>query len=258
MAHEIERKPLIIWFEEQSAFAETYGFAGSGGKIFLEGQLIVPKDRPADTLVVFMNDNGGTAGCDVFNAGMRGKKGTPFLGGTRASSFWRWPGTLKPADCDKLADGLNKALDDNAAGIAASTAYEKAHPDAEKKFDEAITVLHQAVDAKPEEKIYYRQLGAVYSKANNNTKSTELLMVYMAMSNGKPGDLKAAAGSPAENTRKAMGAPDKVLLWDANGQSLQTWMYLKAKKAFTFDAAKGTVVQKSDWATPVLTAPAKK
>ncbi|HEY2574277.1 MAG TPA: arylsulfatase, partial [Verrucomicrobiaceae bacterium] len=55
-----------------------------------------------DTLVVFMNDNGGTAGCDVYNAGMRGKKGTPFLGGTRASSFWRWPGTLQPADCDQL------------------------------------------------------------------------------------------------------------------------------------------------------------
>jgi len=56
-----------------------------------------------NTLVVFMNDNGGTAGCRVFNAGMRGQKGTPFIGGTRASSFWRWPGTLQPADCAALA-----------------------------------------------------------------------------------------------------------------------------------------------------------
>ena len=55
-----------------------------------------------DTLVIFMNDNGGTAGCNVFNAGMRGSKCTPFLGGTRASSFWRWPGTLKPAECKAL------------------------------------------------------------------------------------------------------------------------------------------------------------
>lgn len=54
------------------------------------------------TLVVFMNDNGGTAGVRVFNAGMRGSKGTPWLGGTRAASFWRWPGTLKPADVDRL------------------------------------------------------------------------------------------------------------------------------------------------------------
>lgn len=55
-----------------------------------------------DTLIIFMNDNGGTGGVKVFNAGMRGQKGSPWLGGTRASSFWRWPGTLKPADCDAL------------------------------------------------------------------------------------------------------------------------------------------------------------
>ena len=56
-----------------------------------------------NTLVVFMNDNGGTAGCKVFNAGMRGQKGTPWLGGTRASSFWRWPGRIAPADVNTLA-----------------------------------------------------------------------------------------------------------------------------------------------------------
>ncbi len=55
-----------------------------------------------DTLVVFMNDNGGTAGCKVFNAGMRGTKGTPFLGGTRACSFWRWPGTLGASEVKAL------------------------------------------------------------------------------------------------------------------------------------------------------------
>jgi arylsulfatase len=55
-----------------------------------------------DTLVIFMNDNGGTAGTSIFNAGMRGEKNTPWLGGTRAASFWRWPGTLQPGDVDKL------------------------------------------------------------------------------------------------------------------------------------------------------------
>lgn len=56
-----------------------------------------------DTLVIFMNDNGGTVGVKLYNAGMRAQKGTPFVGGIRASSFWRWPGTLKPANCDRLA-----------------------------------------------------------------------------------------------------------------------------------------------------------
>jgi arylsulfatase A-like enzyme len=55
------------------------------------------------TLVIFMNDNGGTGGLETFNAGMRGGKCTPWLGGTRAASFWRWPGVLAPADVPALA-----------------------------------------------------------------------------------------------------------------------------------------------------------
>lgn len=56
-----------------------------------------------DTLVVFMNDNGGTGGVKVFNAGMRGSKNSPWQGGTRAASLWRWPGTLAPADVEAVA-----------------------------------------------------------------------------------------------------------------------------------------------------------
>lgn len=44
------------------------------------------------TLVIYIGtDNGGTAGVKIFNAGMHGAKGTPYQGGTRAPSFWRWP-----------------------------------------------------------------------------------------------------------------------------------------------------------------------
>lgn len=55
------------------------------------------------TLVIFMTDNGGTGGVGVWNAGMRGQKVTPYNGGTRVPSFWRWPGTLVPGDVDALA-----------------------------------------------------------------------------------------------------------------------------------------------------------
>jgi arylsulfatase len=71
----------------------------NGGNL-LDKQKELSKER--DTLVVFMNDNGGTGGVMVYNAGMRGSKNSPWLGGTRASSLWRWPGTLKPADVDRL------------------------------------------------------------------------------------------------------------------------------------------------------------
>jgi len=40
-----------------------------------------------------MTDNGSTHS-RLFSAGMRGGKNTPYQGGTRVPSFWRWPGTL--------------------------------------------------------------------------------------------------------------------------------------------------------------------
>ncbi|GBD36444.1 Arylsulfatase [bacterium HR36] len=55
-----------------------------------------------NTLLIFMTDNGGTVGCKVYNAGMRGQKGTPWIGGTRAVSFWRWPGKFRAADVSAL------------------------------------------------------------------------------------------------------------------------------------------------------------
>jgi arylsulfatase len=56
-----------------------------------------------DTLVIFMTDNGGTGGVKIFNAGMRAQKGTPYEGGTRVPSFWRWPaGFTGGKDCDAL------------------------------------------------------------------------------------------------------------------------------------------------------------
>ncbi|MBL9202620.1 MAG: arylsulfatase [Opitutaceae bacterium] len=60
-----------------------------------------------DTLVVFINDNGGTVGTRVWNAGMRGQKGSPWTGGVRAASFWSWPGRFKPADVPALAGAID-------------------------------------------------------------------------------------------------------------------------------------------------------
>ena len=57
-----------------------------------------------NTLVVFLTDNGGTLGVKVFNAGLRGAKVTPYEGGTRVPSFWRWPAGFKGGvDVDRLA-----------------------------------------------------------------------------------------------------------------------------------------------------------
>lgn len=44
-----------------------------------------------NTIVILMNDNGGTAGVKFYNAGMRGSKTTYYEGGHRAACFIRWP-----------------------------------------------------------------------------------------------------------------------------------------------------------------------
>jgi len=44
-----------------------------------------------NTIIVYMNDNGTSKGDRIFNAGMRGKKGSGYDGGHRAICFIRWP-----------------------------------------------------------------------------------------------------------------------------------------------------------------------
>jgi arylsulfatase len=55
-----------------------------------------------NTIVIYFNDNGGTAGVNLFNAGMRGRKTTYYEGGHRAACFIRWPDKIKPRDFDNL------------------------------------------------------------------------------------------------------------------------------------------------------------
>jgi len=53
--HEIDRLPVIVQFEDNSSFTETYGFVGSQGYVFLEGQLIIPREVKSDTIFLFMH-----------------------------------------------------------------------------------------------------------------------------------------------------------------------------------------------------------
>ena len=49
------------------------------------------KHLAKNTLIVLMNDNGGTGGVKLYNAGMKGKKGSNYEGGHRAACFIKWP-----------------------------------------------------------------------------------------------------------------------------------------------------------------------
>ena len=77
------------------------------------GKLLAKLDewKIADnTLVIYLaGDNGGTEGVKIFNAGLKGGKGTPYQGGTRAACFFRWPagGIPAAAECAALSAHLD-------------------------------------------------------------------------------------------------------------------------------------------------------
>jgi len=103
--------PLLV----PDKYAEPYKQYGSRANFFgmianideTMGKLMQTLDEigiAEDTIVIFLTDNGGTGGIKIFNAGMRGKKRSPYDGGHRAACFIRWPnGGLKHgSDIDEL------------------------------------------------------------------------------------------------------------------------------------------------------------
>ncbi|WP_299555985.1 arylsulfatase [Seonamhaeicola sp.] len=62
-----------------------------------------------NTIIIFMSDNGGTAGVKLFNAGMRGHKGQVYDGGHRVPFFIHWPkGNLKKGnDVEELTSHID-------------------------------------------------------------------------------------------------------------------------------------------------------
>jgi len=136
----------------------------------------------------------------------------------------------------------------------------------EHKYDEAIKTLHGAVTLKPQNKNLHRQLGSIYTKAGNNPKATEELMVYLAMQNGQPAADPAAAvkgareGSAAAKALAGDGTPEQVISWTADQDAYDTWFYWAKKRAYTFNKV-GQLVTKSDWSAAdvsILTGGGKK
>lgn len=99
-----EEYAKLYWGKVDTNVAKFFGMIQNIDDNF--GRLLDKLDEwgiARDTLAIFMTDNGGTAGVKVFNAGMRGEKVTPYEGGTRVPSFWRWPARFRgDQDCPAL------------------------------------------------------------------------------------------------------------------------------------------------------------
>lgn len=75
------------------------------------GRLLAELDKldlAENTIVIFLTDNGGTAGVKIFNAGMRGGKTSVHEGGCRVPLFVRWPARFKePRVVKQLASHID-------------------------------------------------------------------------------------------------------------------------------------------------------
>ncbi len=154
-----------------------------------------------------------------------------------AEPLWRETLKLRPDDVDAFS-ALGSCLADLG------------------RFDEAVKTLWEGVHREPKNKILHRQLGAVYTKAGNNPKSTEELMVYLALQNGQAvADPVATAKSAKAGTARAQtltsaGAPDEILPWEIQGEKVESWFYWPKNQAYHF---KGDALYlRSDWSAPDL------
>jgi len=102
MPHSPHTLPDRSWtkkYESQVSNKIAYFFAGIEHLDRNVGRLrkaLEESGKAQDTIIIFMSDNGGTAGCSLFNAGMRGHKGQVYDGGHRVPFFIHWPnGKLK-------------------------------------------------------------------------------------------------------------------------------------------------------------------
>lgn len=108
-----------------------------------------------DTILIFMSDNGqtgvGDAAAEMYNAGMRGMKGSPYEGGHRVPFFLRWPGGGLDGGRDvweltSYVDFMPTILDLCGATIPEERAFhgESLKPlledDADERWDERIMV----------------------------------------------------------------------------------------------------------------------
>lgn len=164
-----------------------------------------------DTLVIFMNDNGGTAGVGVFNAGMRGSKVTPWLGGTRAASFWRWPGALKPGDVDRLAAHID--FFPTLAEIAGAKLTDSVKKQVEGR---SLVPLLRDPNAEWPDRILYTHVGRwpkgakpdEYKYAHCSVRSTRWHLVSDARGGKKQWQLFDVKADPGEKTDLAAKHPE--------------------------------------------------
>jgi len=173
---------------------------------------LAEKGLDQNTLVVFLTDNGGTEGVPVFNAGMRGAKGSVWRGGTRGCSFWRLPGVIKPGDVIRLAahvDVLPTLLE--LAGVPCPAPVK---PQVEGR---SLLPLLQDPQAAWEERMLVSHLGRwpkgqaeAYARRVTAVRGSRWKLIQPLMDRDAPWQLYDLVADPAEKSDVASKHPGVV------------------------------------------------
>ena len=116
----------------------------------------------------------------------------------------------------------------------------------EKKTPEAIALAMKAIALDPKDKGGFRQLGYIYSKANDSRNASMAVYAYLALKDGKPADAPTSvSGADGAKIAATMGKPESILLWEAESQKYETWFYDSKGQAYHFTG--GAQQGKTDW-----------
>lgn len=128
-----------------------------------------------NTLLVFMTDNGATAGFNLFNAGMRARKAQIYDGGHRVPCFVRWPAAGLKTGRDvstptQMQDILPTVIDLCGAKAPASAKFDGTSlapllkDSAAKLQDRMLVVQYGQVPKKDDACVIWNQWRLVYGK----------------------------------------------------------------------------------------------
>ncbi|MEM1084702.1 MAG: arylsulfatase [Verrucomicrobiota bacterium] len=83
---------LDLYSDQSASIAAFYGMITNiDDNVGATRRLLEELGIEKDTIFIFTTDNGTAYGAKLFNAGMRGKKGSPYDGGHRVPFFFHWP-----------------------------------------------------------------------------------------------------------------------------------------------------------------------
>lgn len=104
------QKYLDLYQDQSPAIAAFFGMISNiDDNIGRTRQLLADLGIADNTLFIFTTDNGTASGEKIFNAGMRGKKGSEYDGGHRVPFFIHWPaaGLNQHRKIDKLTHAID-------------------------------------------------------------------------------------------------------------------------------------------------------